>query len=282
MMKPLNIARRQALVQASSWAALGLAAGRSWAQPASERTGVVIVHGKNPASAQSPTYARPKSLYEKEGWLVALPDMPWSAKRYLDGHIDQAMDEIAQQVRQLRNQGAGRMVLIGHSIGVPMTMAYAARGGDVQALVHMAPGHVPKRFYENTSRPEVRDSVERARALVAQGQGDHKDSFADINQGKTLHVKTTAANYLSYFDPTSDAEMSITAPKLPPTLPVFTALGRQDSFFPTIHAYYLDSLPANPQSQFLAVDGGHLDTFQHAHDAVVQWVHALAQTPASS
>ncbi len=239
---------------------------------AQERIGVLMLHGKNPGSNMDPNFGLMKGNFERQGWLVAFPDMPWSRGRYLDGNLDKAMTEIAGHVKSLRDQGATKIVIVGHSMGVPTGMAYAARAGDVDALVQLAPGHVPLGYYTNPRLKAVRDSIDEARALVAAGKGDSNERFNDINQGRQAPVVTTAKNFLSYFDPTSDAEMSVTAPRIPAKTSVMAVIGEQDPGFSRVKAYYFDKLPANPKNKYLEVSGGHLDTPRVANDAVIGWI----------
>jgi pimeloyl-ACP methyl ester carboxylesterase len=245
---------------------------------AQERIGVLMLHGKNPGSNMNPNLGAMKGNFEREGWLVAFPDMPWSRGRYLDGNLDKALVEIAGHVKGLRDQGATRIVIAGHSMGVPIGMAYAARAGDVDALVQLAPGHIPLGYYTYPGLKPVRDSIDEARALVAAGKGDSNERFNDINQGRQQLVITSARNFLSYFDPASDAEMSVTAPRIPASVPVMTVIGERDPLFSRIRSYYVDKLPANPKNRYLEVSGGHLDTPRVANDAVIAWIKA-AVTP---
>lgn len=239
---------------------------------AQERIGVLMLHGKNPGSNMDPNSGMLKPVFEREGWLVAFPDMPWSRGRYLDGGWDKAMAEMAAHVKSLRDKGATRIVIVGHSMGAPAALSHAARGGDVQALVLLAPGHIPLGYYTYPQLKAVRDSVDEARALVAAGKGDSRERFSDINQGKQQTVVATARDYLSYFDPASDAEMSVTAARLPPALPVLTAIGEKDPLFQRARAYFVDKLPANPKHKYLEVPGGHLDTPRMASDDIVKWI----------
>jgi pimeloyl-ACP methyl ester carboxylesterase len=254
-------------------AALALAATFTGADShAQERIGVLMLHGKNPGSNQDPNSGMLKPVFEREGWLVLFPDMPWSRGRYLEGNWDKAMAEMAVHVKTLRDQGATRIVIVGHSMGAPAALSHAARGGDVQALVLLAPGHIPAGYYTSPRLKAVRDSIDEARALVAAGKGDSRERFNDINQGKQQTVVTTARDYLSYFDPASDAEMSVTAARLPPALPVLTAIGENDPLFKHIRAYYVDKLPANPKHKYLEVKGGHLETPRVASGDIVPWI----------
>lgn len=239
---------------------------------AQERVGVLMLHGKNPGSNMDPNFGVMKGAFEREGWLVAFPDMPWSRGRYLDGGLDQALGEIAGHVKALRGQGATKIVIAGHSMGVPTAMAYAARGGDVDALVQLAPGHNPVGYYTQPWGQVVHDSIDEARALVAAGKGDARERFSDINQGRRQVVVSTAKDYLSYFDPTSDAEMSVTAPRIPTKVAVFTAIGEKDPLFRLVKSHYVDKLPPNPKNRYMEVAGGHLDTPRVVSADVVAWI----------
>jgi len=260
------------------WALFSVALSFSELAQAQQRIGVLMLHGKNPGSNQDPNFSPAKAAFEKQGWVVTFPDMPWSRGRYLDGNWDKAMNEMAEHVKSLRQQGATKIVIVGHSLGVPAALSHAARGGDADALVLLAPGHVPLGYYTYPWLKVVRDSIDDARAQVAAGKGDSRERFSDINQGRQQVVIATAKDFLSYFDPASDAEMSNTAPKVPSKIPVMTVVGEDDRMFKGIRTYFLDKLPVNSQNKFLEVKGGHLDTPRIATDAVIDWVkHILPQ-----
>lgn len=239
---------------------------------AQERIGVLMLHGKNPGNNQDPNFGPLKRVFERQGWVVTYPDMPWSRGRYIDGNLDNAMQEMASHVKYLRDQGATKIVIAGHSMGSPVGMAYAVRSGDVDALVLLAPGHAPVGYYNQPWGKAVRESIDEARALVAAGKGDSRERFSDINQGRQQTVVLTAKDYLSWFDPTSEAEMSVTAPRIPAKTAVLTVVGEKDPLFKSIKTYFVDKLPTNPKNQYLEVSGGHLDTPRVASDEVVAWI----------
>ncbi len=266
--------RREALGHALALGLLGMYPGAGWAQDAG-KIGVLMLHGKNPGGPSDPNFSTLKGRFESLGWQVALPDMPWSRNRYLDGHWDQAMQEVATHVKQLQDKGAQKIVLAGHSMGCPAALSHAARGGTAHALVLLAPGHIPYGYYNYPTLKTVRESIDDARAKVAAGQGDEKHRFNDINQGRQQPVVTSAKNFLSYFDPASDADMGVTAPRIPADLPVFTAIGEKDPLFRNVRGYYVDKLPANPKSRYLEVPGGHLDTPREAGDQLVAWLREV-------
>lgn len=253
---------------------LMLAALPAWAQ-AAPKVGILLMHGKNPGNPQDPSLQPLKSALERQGWEVLIPDMPWSRRRYLEGNWDLVMSEMATHVKTLKDKGAQKIVLMGHSMGVPAAMSHAARGGVADALVLMAPGHIPAGYYNFPPLKAVRESIDDARAKLAAGKGDETERFQDINQGRQQTVVATARNYLSYFDPQSDADMGVTAPRVPSSVPVLTVIGEKDPLLPNVRRYYVDKLPKNPQSQLMEVSGGHLDTPRVATDAIVSWIKSV-------
>lgn len=260
--------------RAFAFASVGLMGLGSGLAQAPQKVGVLMLHGKNPSNPQDPSFLPLKAVLERQGWDVLLPDMPWSRRRYLEGHWDLAMSEIAGHVKALKDKGAQKIVLIGHSLGVPAAMSHAARGGVVDALVLLAPGHIPRGYYTFPPLRAVRESIDDARAKVAAGKGDETDRFQDINQGRQQTVVATARNFLSYFDPESDADMGVTASRIPVTVPVLTVIGERDPLFGQVRSYYVDRLPRNPKSEFSAVSGGHLDTPRVAADQIIAWIKA--------
>lgn len=245
-----------------------------WSQT-SPKVGVLMLHGKSPGSAQDPNFSVLKHALEKQSWDVLLPDMPWSRSRYLQGNWDQAMAEIAGHVKKLKDNGAQQVVLVGHSMGVPAAMSHAARGGEVDALVLLAPGHIPRGYYTYPNLKAVRDSIDDARAKVAAGKGDETERFNDINQGRLQVLVATPRNYLSFFDPDSDADMGVTAPRIPERVPVLTVIGDKDPLFQGVRGYYVNKLPKHAKTQLLEIAGGHLDTPKVASEQLIAWIKSL-------
>lgn len=241
---------------------------------AQDRIGVLLLHGKNPGNPNDPNFGSLKAKLDHDGMITLMPDMPWSARRYIDGDWDKAMAEIGAHVKALRDKGATKIVIAGHSMGCPAAMSYAARQGGVDALALLAPGHVPAGYFTVPSLKIVRDSIEEARRLMAAGQGDTRKDFDDINQGRPLKVRMTAKDFLSYYDPASDAEMSVTAPRIPAQTPVLWVIGNEDPLYRSGRGYVFDKLPANAKSRYLEVTANHLTTPVVARDAVSAWIKA--------
>lgn len=264
----LGMSRRLVLAAALLAFAASVGAADLW--------GVVVMHGKSPGSAMDPSVDSVIAKLQAAGAVTAKPDMPWSKTRYIDKPLAGAVAEIAEQVQALRAKGATRIAIAGHSMGCPAAMAYAAQRGEVDALVLLAPGHVPQRYYASKQTSVVRDSVNQAREMVAKGEGDTPHTpFADINQGNRRTVFTTANIYLSYFDPNGDGEMAVTAPRVPASTAVLWVVGKDDPLANAGRAYVFDKLPTNPKSQYLEVDANHHTTPTVAAEAVVQWLGGL-------
>lgn len=243
----------------------------TWAQPA-PKVGVLMMHGKNPGNPDDPSLRPLKAAMDRLGWETLVPDMPWSRRRYLEGNWDLVMREVAAHVKTLKDKGAQKVVLLGHSMGVPAAMSHAARGGAADALVLLAPGHIPRGYHTFPPLKAVRESIDDAKARLEAGKGDETARFQDINQGRQQTVIATARNYLSYFDPQSDADMGVTAPRVPPGIPVLTVIGEKDPLFRIVRQYYVDKLPAHPLTKLLEVSGGHLDTPTVASEQIIAWI----------
>lgn len=245
--------------------------------------GVLILHGKQgmPEGSFSPINKLFDALTSR-GYLVSRPEMPWSRKRYLEGNWQQAMTEIKTAVDQLRAKGAKKIVIAGHSIGSPAGLSYAAQSKDVDGVAMMAPGHVPLLYSECLTRIApislcaVKDSLGEARSMIAAGKGDEKGRFTDINQGSRVANFATANEFMSYFDPTGDAEMSVAAKKLPPHTAVLWIIGLNDSLVKLGKGYVFDSLPQNPKSKYVEIGSNHFRTPIDGLEQIVSWVDSIA------
>ena len=82
-------------------------------------------------------------------------------------------------------------------------------------MIAVAPGHDAGKI---ATRPDIADSIARARDLVAAGKGDDQGDFADVNIGPSgpysTEIATTPAIYLSFFGPDSSANIPDNVAKL--------------------------------------------------------------------
>jgi pimeloyl-ACP methyl ester carboxylesterase len=161
-------------------------------------------------------------------------------------------------------------------------MSYAARHADVSAIALLAPGHIPYYFslcvpFSPVKMCAVKEGVEYARQEVESGNGDKKQPLTDINQGRRNAVWMTPRDYLTYFEPTSDAEMAVTAGKIPSGIPVLWVIGDKDFLIREGRQYVFDKLPKNPKSKYLEVSANHITTPSVASDEIVLWLKSAVQ-----
>src|SRR4051794_5369915 len=133
-----------------------------------DRLGVILLHGKlgTPTDRRSGLEAIGRDL-QARGERVALPTMPWSVEGWLtiDSDVPAALSMLDALAASLRAEGASRIVLVGHSLGANVALAYAANRGGVAGLVMAAPGHIPGSLARRDEG--VRAAVARAREMVA-------------------------------------------------------------------------------------------------------------------
>lgn len=232
--------------------------------------GIVLLHGK---WDRPPTHiAQLARVLESKGYRVATPEMPWSGRRNYDADYPAALAEVEASVQALREKGAKKIIVGGHSFGANGAITYAASGREVDGVMAIAPGHTPdlERF-----RATVADSVAKAKQMTAEGQGDEKADFDDLNQGRTRTLYTTAKIYLSYFDPDGMGSMPRSASRIPHPVPFLLVVGTQDPVFAKGADYIFNKAPQHPASRYLVVDSNHLGTPSAAAEKIVEWLATL-------
>jgi pimeloyl-ACP methyl ester carboxylesterase len=241
--------------------------------------GAVALHGKTSSPSLPMTQAMARTL-RNAGITVVTPTMGFARDHYLTGSVSDAHDQIAAEIARLRAAGARRVLLAGHSMGGNAALSFAVRRGGVDGLLLYAPGHNPQgsqRF------PEYRAALERARAMVAAGRGREIGTFADVSEARFLTPQTHAADWLSWMDPDGDGQMTVTAPALPATIPLFVAIGTRDlpAINRTAEAAFA-AAPRHPLSRLLTVDADHYGVPAAADGAARAWIASvLASAPAA-
>src|SRR5690554_1803560 len=177
--------------------------------------GVVIMHGKG----GSPTrhVSGLASALQGKGYAVANLEMPWSGKRNYDVDVAVAEQEVDAALESLRARGAKTVFVAGHSQGGLFALHYGNKH-DVDGIIAMAPGGDAG---NQTFTGKLGPSVFAAKKLVAAGQGSKVEKFYDYEGTKGLQpVNTTAANYLSWFDPDGAMNQGIAVRNMKPGTPV--------------------------------------------------------------
>jgi dienelactone hydrolase len=215
--------------------------------------GIVVMHGKGGRPGSMEVVS---SALQTAGAVVLTPTMSWSSgyRTY-----SQALDEVAGHIAALKAQGATRIALVGQSLGANVALGYGAQRGGIAAIVAMAPGHRPEAMLRKTG-----ESLSRARQAVAAGRGGEADTYADINVGREFTVRTTAAAYVSFFDPDGPALMTRNAGRLRGAR-LLWIIGDGD---PLARAVVEGGTVIN-------VTAGHLDTPKAGAAPAVDWLRSL-------
>jgi len=237
----------------------------------SARIGVVFMHGKwgQPDRHISNLVGALKA----EGYLVNAPEMPWSGTREYDKDMSQAMAEVDNAIRELRNQGAAKIVVGGHSMGANAALYYAGRT-KVDGVAIVALGHFPEGA---RIRDMIGGSVARAKELVLAGKGEERGNFDDFNTGnRRKSVSCSAKNYLSYFDLDGPMNSIRNAASVKPGTPVLWVAPAQEEPGPKRMAQAArEQLPSNQTNKFVEVDADHLKAPNAAINDITAWLKAL-------
>ncbi len=239
---------------------------------AADKIGLVLMHGK--LSHPSKPFNTLVPQLETDGILVDTPEMPWSASRGYDKGYEQAMEEIAASVKRLRDRGATKVVVGGHSMGAAAALIYGARH-PVDGLLLLAPGHHPQ---SNSLQERFGASVARARELAAAGKGNDKEGFDDFDASKkppAFTVTTTPHIYLSYFDPAGIANTLTAAGKITATVPVLWVDGANEN--PGLKGYGQKIYGAigSSATKHVEVTAGHITVPRESGAEVSAWLHSL-------
>jgi pimeloyl-ACP methyl ester carboxylesterase len=234
--------------------------------------GVVIMHGKG-GSPTGLVDSLAEGL-ERRGYRVANLEMPWSGKREYDASVAAAEQEVSAAIDRLRGEGAARVFVAGHSQGGVFALHYAARH-PLDGLIIIAPGgNVGTRFYQD----KVGASVDRARGLVASGKGDERGEFADFEGAKGIStVHSTAAIYLTWFDPDGAMNQMNSTRALPASLPVLHVAPTGD--YPALtraKQTMFKALPANPLTRLYEPNADHRGAPAASLEEVARWTAEVA------
>lgn len=240
-----------------------------WAQE--KEIAIISMHGKWGAPPGPLAH-----FLQDAGFTVESPTMPWSRLRLYDVAYQDGLLEINTRVKQLKSRGYKKIVLLGHSFGANGVLAYTSQYHDIDAIVLIAPGHVPEIFYEYNR--STRDVV-NARDMVASGKGKEAFSFTDPNSGNRSRTQTsTASIYLSYFDPEGLGNMPQSAARLSKSMKAIPALlinSTEDNISKKGEHYIFNQLQAHPLSVFIASQAGHMGAPEANKDEVLKFIKSL-------
>ena len=247
-----------------------------WAQGGS--IGIVVMHGKG----GSPTglVAGLARTLEERGHLVANIEMPWSGSRHYDVPVSRAEAEVEAALAGLRGKGAKKVFVAGHSQGGAFAAHLAGRLA-VDGVIVIAPGGNVDHFF---FREKVRDSLARARRLIADGKGGEPAKLDDFEGARGMFpVVTTPAVYVTWFDPEGAMNMDRAVRAANPATPILWIVpsrelpGLRKTNIPMFRA-----LPTHSLTRFYEPDSDHRGAPTASIDEIASWIREVAGVPAAA
>jgi pimeloyl-ACP methyl ester carboxylesterase len=256
----------------------------SWTACAEDKIGIVLMHGKQGVPLgqtglvenKTSMGARLVADLKSAGYLIAQPEMCWSRRRGLDKSFDECLAEIDLAVADLKKRGATRIVVGGQSQGGNAAIAYGARHPELAGIIGMAPADDPT---PKLRRSDVRSALAKAQQLVAEGKGEERTNFDDVNTGPngvfSITIHTTPNIYLSFYAPDSPGVMPANAARV--QVPFLWIAGDDDPTQRSGQSYAFDKVPANPLNRYVKVHATHLSTPDVGRQAILAWLSDLAK-----
>lgn len=231
------------------------------------KAGVLLLHGLGGASMSMSTLSY--ELREK-GFLVANPDMPWSAMGNHDVPVAVAEKMVLMELDLLRKKGAQKLFIAGFSKG-GMFAAHMAGKTALDGLALIAPNGA-------SNYASRKEGVEHAQALVAEGKGDERAPMPhyDPISGRTYPVVAMPTTYLTWFDPDGVLNGDRIYRALPPGMPTLLVVPTRDlkNLLDMKQALFA-GLPAHPAKRLYEPDSNHVGAVNASADEVVRWINAL-------
>jgi pimeloyl-ACP methyl ester carboxylesterase len=241
---------------------------------AQDRLGIIVLHGKQGTPTGNQGLSVIASNLQAAGHKVVVPAAPWGRGSWetINVTVEEALAQLDGYAAQLRSQGANRIVMIGHSLGACVGLAYAVERGNLAGLVMLAPGHNPAGRYRSD---KARADVDRAHALVEQGRGNDTVNGSDANQGTNITMSVRAAVYWSWHNPNGLASMPAEAPRLPASTPLLMVVGDKDPMSGRADGLIFKPAAKNPYSRYVTNGAGHFETPMAATKVVTDWLNGL-------
>lgn len=242
---------------------------------AGEKIGVVLMHGKRGNAGPRSLIGPLAEAMRDAGIEVIAPEMPWSRDRFLDQTFAGIVAEIDRAVASLKKDGAGKIVVGGHSLGGNAALGYGSRRKGVAGILVIAPGHFPE---SKGFQYRFEADVGEAKSMVASGRGEETKEFGDINQGRSGAFSMTAKIYVDFMDPDGPMDMPYNASNLKKGTALMLIIGEKDHTFKYGRGgqdYIFDHAPPHPKSVYKIVRGGHKATPRIGKDEIIAWLKSL-------
>lgn len=242
------------------------------AEIGSSKIGIVIMHGKGGSPKRN--VAELAFSLEQQGFLVTNLEMPWSGRRNYDVDVSTAENEVDAALNKLRDQGANKLFVAGHSQGGVFALYLGGRHA-IQGIIAIAPGG---NVASETFRDKLGDSVALARKLIDEGKGQETTRLFDFESSKGLYpVIAPPAAYVTWFDPEGAMNQTKAIKNMNPAVPVLYIAPTND--YPgliRVKQAMFDALPANPYTKLYEPDANHVNAPSASSASISAWCTAVA------
>jgi pimeloyl-ACP methyl ester carboxylesterase len=250
----------------------GLLSSMGHAQTDTAKIGIVLMHGKGSSPVRVMSVLA--SALEAKGFRVTNLEMPWSGERQYDVSVSAAEQEVENALQGLRQKGADKVFIAGHSQGGVFAFHFGTRH-DVDGVIAMAPGGTSN---STLFRDKLGDSMATARKLAEAGKGDEKTQLQDYEGSRgNFPVLATPAVYISWFDPDGAMDQLASLKKIRPKTPVLYVAPTGD--YPALvrtKSQMFGALPSNPLTRLYEPSATHAQTPAVCADEIARWTQQVA------
>ena len=221
---------------------------------------VIALHGKNGSPTESALTSLKTDL-NAAGYNVVMPYMPWSGLNW-NGTLCDGISYVNQIIKTERANSTNKILLLGHSLGAVIVLAYAALNDTSKPdnLIVVAPGH----FLHASSllQNDFASSVSQAKSMISKGQSRSLATFQTYNLGQMVNITSTPLIYLSFHDTAEfpDVMSSINEIKTP----TLWLAGTSDSLTNSAkNLGIIDVVKTNKNISYKEVNGDHFTVLQN-------------------
>jgi pimeloyl-ACP methyl ester carboxylesterase len=238
-----------------------------------EAMGIVVMHGKG-GRPNAPHITDFVERLERQGFMVANLEMPWSGSRNYDVPVSRGEEEVAGAVADLRGKGAKKVFIAGHSQGGGFALHFGSKH-SADGIIALAPGG-------NVGGPvfaqKVGDALARARKLVADGKGGEPERLADYEGKRGVYpIVSVPAAWVTWFDPDGAMNIPRAAKAMDPKIPVLFVIPTND--YPALlksSPGVFRALPKHPLTRLYEPNADHLTVPSASVEEIARWTREVA------
>jgi len=237
----------------------------------SNNTTVIILHGKSGSPNATHLVSLGNDL-NNLGYDVVAPYMPWSSSNW-NGTLCQGASYVNALINTEKDKG-NKVILLGHSLGGPNALAYAALENSAKpdAVVALAPGH----FVHRSSLLQAghKTSIETANSMINNGQSNDIATFTTVNGGVDTYISTTPKIYLSFHSTSEFPDIATSTASV--KQPLLWLAGADDNLTGVADKFGLTSyIPDSPSNKYKVIPGGHISLVDSVATELDSWFQAL-------